>query len=109
MANFPFFTNISPGNYGPTDTLTLMFHGDTELIVHADRLELIGNVKDAALALAKTVLEDGSSATSWNDVLRAVHGLEGQYTLEYLRDDKPDFFDELKEHYENICKMRAFI
>ncbi len=109
MANFPFFTNISPGNYGPTDTLTLMYHNNTELIVHADRLELVGDVREAALALVKTVLQDGSSATSWNDVLRAVHGLDGRYTLEYLRDDKPEFFDELKEQYEIICKMRAFI
>lgn len=109
MANYPFWTYTLPGVWGPTDTVTHMFHADTELIVHMDRLELVGNVRDAALALVKTVLEDGSSATSWNNVLRAVHGLDGKYTLEYLQDDKPDFFDELKEHYENICKMRIFI
>lgn len=111
MANFPFWTNTRPGVYGPTDTYTSFHHKQTELIVHMDRLELIGEPKDAALALAKEVLGDGlrsgGIATAWNDVLRVVHG-RGEYTLQYLREDKPPFFDELKEQFERICKLRAF-
>lgn len=107
MANFPFWTYTIPGVYGPTDTYTSFHHKETELIVHMDKLELIGDPKDAALALAKEVLGSGGIATAWNDVLRVLHG-RGQYTLQYLRDDKPPFFDELKEQFERICKMRAF-
>ncbi len=108
MANYPFFTYTLPGIYGPTDTYTTFHHDETELIVHLDRLELIGNPKDAAIALAKEVMADGSVTTAWNDVLRVYHGL-GRYTMEYLQDNKPDFFDELKERFERVCKMKAFM
>lgn len=112
MANFPFWSNVSPSSYKPTETYTVYSYQNSELIIHRDRLEIVGNIKFAAFALVNELLTDSYyslySISSWNNVLRAKHG-DGVYTLEYLGEEAPEFFEELKYYYEYFCSMRIFL
>lgn len=94
---------------GFTDTHFTFYYEDAEVNIYLDKLEVKGSIKNAAFAIANAVLSSGekSVSTTWNKKVRAMHG-KGCYKLEYLQEDKPDFFDELSRQYEKICKMKVF-
>lgn len=94
------------GPYGP---LRLSYNKTTMQICW-NEIVIDGDVKDAAMALAKLVfdLNDGSISTSWEGILKANHG-NGDFSLEYLLKNRPIFFNELNEQFERICKLKAFM
>lgn len=94
------------GPYGPVE----FRHDKTTIKICWNGILISGDVKEAAMALAKAIfdLSDGSIATSWEGVLKAHHG-NGNFSLEYLLKDRPEFFNELNEQYERICKLKAFM
>ena len=96
-------------------------HGDGVITLHPDgTVDLKGNVKDAAMALATHVFEersDGIVDITFNRTLKA-HCKKGEpFTLHWetkgtFTDNgwpAPWFFNALKTEFERVCKMKAFL
>lgn len=101
------FGATGPG--GPYGPLRLGYN-KTIIEIRWNEIVIDGDVKDAAMALAKLVfdLNDGSISTSWEGILKAHHDNDN-FSLEYLLENKPAFFNELNEQFERICKLKAFM
>jgi hypothetical protein len=92
---------------GFTSTHLFFYHEGAAVKIYRNRLVVTGSLKNAAFALARDVLNDKAVSTSWNNILEANRS-SGKYVLKYLKNNKPDFFDELNQHFQRICNMKAF-
>lgn len=84
-------------------------YSDSELIIYTDRIDIVGNIKDAARALVKEIINyhDKSIACNWNGILFAYYG-KNDYKLHYTGKEV-SFFPELKKEYERIFKLKVFM
>lgn len=99
-----------------SDFCELIFD-ESKLILHMNKIILVGNVKNAAMGLFKIIEQYNTSIkTQFSDTLIAYHdsgkshGRGPEYTLYYIGEkSEPDFFQELKKEYERIFKLKIFL
>lgn len=89
MSNTP----MIPVGWETCYTMAILCNG-SQLIINADgTMSLEGSAKDAAMGIIKYVIQPKlvSGISSWelNHVLRIE--FDGDFTISYLKDDKPEF------------------
>lgn len=111
MANSPGISYQIPGYYGIPDA-TIIEHGDAQITINWDGKILIhGPVKDAAMALMKYVVDEGSSGVVSMTHNNCLHiDYKDGINISYVgrEDDKPPLWDELMSECTRIQKLMAF-
>lgn len=108
MANFPM--GIIPVAWQPYNSTTIIHNGSRLAIHESGEMALDGNVKDAALGLVKYVVEreyfPGLVEIQLNKALSI--DCENGFSLSYIGEKKPEFWDELVREFDRAVKMKAF-
>ena len=111
MANFPMSSMQIPILLSIEDFATVVKHPKGYISINADEtIEVVGPVKDAALALAKHIIQYEYTrdivSLEINKVLRV--DFSKNFELSYLKEEKPPFFDELAAEFQKIVNMKIF-
>ncbi len=71
-------------------------------------IKIEGNIKNAALALFKHILNKNGTIT-WVGYIKIICIPGKPYTLEWgSAGSKPEHWDEFKKEYERICELKIF-
>lgn len=100
-----------PINLSIEDFKTTMSHDRGYISIHADgTIEVIGPIKDAALALAYYVIhtEYSQDLVSFELNKSILVEYDKNFKLSCLLKEKPPFFDELAAEFQKIVSMKAF-
>lgn len=93
------------------DFATKVSHPRGFISINADEtIEIVGPIKDAALALAKHIMQHEYTkdiiSLEINKVLRIE--FDKNFKLSCLKEEKPPFFDELAAEFQKIVNMKIF-
>lgn len=107
MANFPMIPMTLD-----LDNVTVIICNGSRLLIDKDgKMAIEGSIKDAALGLVKYVVQtefsDGCLSIEINHSLR-IEREDGDFFIEYIKPNKPDFWDELEKEFYRAVKMKAF-
>src|SRR5574338_3408 len=100
-----------PINLSIEDFQTTVNHDRGYICIHADgKLEVVGPIKDAALALASYVIysEYSEGLISFELNKSILIEFDKNFKLSCLLKEKPPFFDELAAEFQKIIGMKAF-
>lgn len=107
MANIP-GKGIPYGGYAISQT-EMRYDGSCLIVNATGEITIKGSIKAAAVALHKFVSGECCNKTITfilNDAIKI--DIENGFKLTYLKENKPDFFDELVIEFERINKLKAF-
>lgn len=93
------------------DFATTVQHPKGYISIKADEtIEIVGPIQDAALALAKHLIDHeysrGVVSLEINKVLRI--DFANNFELSCISEEKPPFFDELAAEFQKIVRMKTF-
>lgn len=111
MANFPSARLDIPIVLAIEDFATVVKHSRGYISINANEtIEIVGPIKDAALALAKHIMQHEYTkdivSLEINKVLRIE--FDKNFKISYLKEEKPPFFDELAAEFQKIVGMKIF-
>jgi hypothetical protein len=109
MSNIPMsFQHLIPI---AKDKTIITHQGSTLSIDSYGEMLLEGSSKIIALAIIKYVVEGewspGMTSFELNHALR-IECEDNQFSLHYIKENRPDFFDELTREFDRLVKMKAF-
>jgi hypothetical protein len=113
MSNIPMsFTHLIPIGFGAMKDKTIITHQGSTLSIDSDgEMLLDGSSKMIALGLVKYIIESewqlGMISFELNHVLR-IESNDNIFSIHYVKDNKPDFFDELVKDFNRVVNMKAF-
>lgn len=98
----------------------LEYEGSKIKIYNNGILIVKGNIKNAAFALSKQILNDRGKATSieYNRCIKIKCKPGKPFTIEWVGEGilpdgdvfpEPKFWEEFKQEFERFCKLKAFI
>lgn len=107
MANFPMIPMTLD-----LDNVTVIICNGSRLLIDKDgKIEVEGSVKDAALGIVKYVIQEefSNGVISWelNHAIRIEYE-DNEFTIEYVKPNKPACWDELEKEFYRAVKMKAF-
>jgi hypothetical protein len=106
MSNIP----MIPMTFAIDDYTVIINNGSRLTITKEGDMWIDGSVKDAALGIIKYIIEpefsDGVISWELNNALRIEY--DDQFTIEYIKPNKPACWDELEKEFYRIVKMKAF-
>lgn len=90
---------------------TQITHDQGKITIHANgECKIEGPIKDAAIGLFYFIIEQeynsGLVSIEINKCLRV--DLSKNFEVEWLGQDKPEYFDELVQEFKRVTKMKAF-
>lgn len=108
MANFP----MIPMTLDMDNACVIICNGGRLIIGREGEVKVEGSIKDAALGLVKHVIQaefnDGVISMDLNRTVRIERDLDGHFYIEYIKQNKPAFWDELEKEFYRLAKMKAF-
>jgi hypothetical protein len=111
MSNIPMsFTDLIPPGFYKGQTIII--YEKSKLSIDSDGIMILeGTAKGIALGLLKYVIEEqwspGMTSFELNHALR-IECRDSQFHLFYMKENKPDFFDELTREFNRLVNMKAF-
>lgn len=99
------------------DMYSTISHDDTTVhFYNTGMIDINGNVKNAAIALAKYMIENGASCDELIYLcMKVCLQKNKKYTIEWVGEEnelsftKPYFWNEFKKEFERYCELKAFI
>lgn len=94
----------------PQDTITTLYYKNSIIEIGFGTITVEGDIKDIAFCLSQYLSDnsDGVPFTYWKDIIKAYHSKD-RCELEFLGENKPDFFDELNENFKKFFNLKSFL
>ena len=112
MSNIPMHAScLMPPNWAAQNK-TMIVYKDSLMSIHENGdICLDGSAKTMAMGLLKYIIEEqwspGMTSFELNHALR-IECEDNQFTLHYVKENRPEFFDELTKDFNRLVKMKAF-